>query len=312
MKSGFTLIEFSIGLFLSSLIGTALYNAFFVTNRVVSIADNFITIDLRAALVENQFEKDFAGVFIPDETDLVQTASSKKTAEGKEEKKEPEKKPRKPTEKIFYTETGVEDVLTMLTFITNNPIKVYEKATNVTPKSRIVRVVYRLVPDEENSKSFSLMRQESHELELKAFDPKAVKPIRGFELAHGIKSVRCEFTYPVKKEEKNELQPAGKSKEEEKPKPEYKTVKNWNVDTKKDDKSEQPKIPEFIKCTCDFWDNKEREETFIFDFQIMAFVARTMPKKQPKQATKPSERKPPNPSATIPGQKPPQQNSGEA
>ena len=68
---GFTLIELSIGLFLSSLIGTALYNAFFVTNRVVSITDNFIFDRFRASLVENQFEKDLAGIFIPESNQIV-------------------------------------------------------------------------------------------------------------------------------------------------------------------------------------------------------------------------------------------------
>ncbi len=299
MKKGFTLIELSIGLFLSSLIGTALYNAFFVTNRVVSIADNFITIDLRAALVENQFEKDFAGIFIPDETDLTQTPTPKKPAESKEttkqpeQKKEDEQKKRKPTEKIFYAENGAEDALQLLTFITNNPIKVYEKAVNVKPKSRIVRVVYRLIPDEENPKSLSLVRQESQELDFKAYDPKAAKPIRGFELASGVKSIKCEYTYPVKKEEKQEASKETKNKEQEKPKPEYKTVKNWDVETKKEEQQEQPKIPEFIQCTCEFWDNKQREESFVFNFQITTFVAQTMAKKQKKLGVKPPEKKPP-------------------
>jgi len=297
MKQGFSLIEISIGLFLSSLIGTALYNAFFVTNRVVLIADNFIATDIRAALVENQFDKDFAGIVIPDETDLAQTATKKKPTPGKEEKKQSEPKPEpkneagkktKPTEKIFYAENGAEDALQLLTFITNNPIKAYEKAANVKPKSRIVRVVYRLVPDEEEPKLLSLMRQESSELDLKAFDPKSAKPIRGFELAHGVKSIKCEYLYPVKKEENQQAQKDSKGKEE-KPKSEYKTVKVWDVDTKKDEKQEQPKIPEFIRCTCEFWDTQQREESFTFNFQILTFNAQTASKKKQKQPVKQKE-----------------------
>lgn len=296
MKQGFSLIELSIGLFLSSLIGTALYNAFFVTNRVVSISDNFITTDVRAALIENQFEKDFAGVIIPDETEIVQTTTSKKASEDKEnqaasqEKKEEQPK-KKPTEKIFYAENDKDDRLQLLTFITNNPIKVYEKATNTSSKSRVVRVVYRLVADEENQQSFTLMRQESHELDFKAYDPKATKSIRGFELASGIKSIQFEYMYPVKKEAKQEFSNSAQGQTQEKQKPEFKKIKNWNVESK-DEKQDQPKIPEFIQCTCEFWDNKHSEESFIFDFQIMTFAAQTAAKKQIRQQVKPAEKKP--------------------
>lgn len=299
---GFTLIELSIGLFLSSLIGTALYNAFFVTNRVVSIADNFISIDLRASLVENQLEKDIAGVFIPEQAapNKPQADKSKNEKKDEQEKETPEKKnegeqkekEQKPLEKIFYTQNGQNDLLQMITFITNNPVKVYEKATNVTPKPRIVRVVYRLIADQENPESFKLMRQESSELDLKAFELNAAKPIRGFEIAADIKSITCEYIFPVKKEEQQANKQGEKNKKEEKPKPEYKTIKNWDSDSQKDENKEQPKIPEFIRCTCNFWDNKRNEEQFVFDFQISTFVAQTAPKKQEKAVIPPKKNEP--------------------
>lgn len=210
MKSGFTLIELSIGLLLSGIIATALYNGFFVTNRVVDIADNFIVADFRSALVENQLGKDLEGAFVPEESELSKTTTTQKeTTEKKENKtiktKETtvlEEKTIKPLEKVFYSSNGPEDSLRVLTFITNNPVKVYEKATNVKPKPRIVRVVYRLTPQENNPKSFSLIRQESSDLEFKAFEPNSAKPIRGYELASGIKNIKIEYTFPVQKEER--------------------------------------------------------------------------------------------------------------
>jgi prepilin-type N-terminal cleavage/methylation domain-containing protein len=295
MKSGFTLIELSIGLLLSGIIATALYNSFFVTHRVVDIAENFITTDFRAALIENQFGKDLEGVFVPEEPDLAKTSTQEKGKETQEKKEpaKPEEKPAQPLEKIFYSINGPEDTLNLLTFITNNPVKIYEKATNVKPKSRIVRVVYRLVPQTDNPKAFNLMRQESNDLDFKAFDLKAAKPIRAYELAQGIKNIKLEYTFPLQKEAPATTKPPPatnkeKPQKEEKPKPEYKTVKDWDLESKKDETKEQPKIPQFITITCELWDNQlQRDYMFKFEYEIPTFAASIMPKKAKKPALAP-------------------------
>lgn len=308
MKSGFTLIELSIGLLLSGIIATALYNGFFVTHRVVDISDNFITTDFRSALIENQFGKDLEGVFVPEDPELSKTTTTQKevtekkesTTKTTKETKVVEEKTIKPLEKVFYSINGAQDSLSVLTFITNNPVKVYEKATNVKPKSRIVRVAYRLQPEENNPKAFSLIRQESSELDFKAFDPKSAKPIRGYELASGIKNIKLDYIFPVQKEQPTEQSkgsaPAEKSKaapqkKEEKPKPEYKTVKDWDLESKKDTTQEQTKIPQFITITCELWDTKQqRESSFTFKYEIPTFAYNILPKK-PKKSPAPKEAK---------------------
>ena len=308
MKSGFTLIELSIGLLLSSIIGTALYSGFFVTNRVVESADNFISLDFRSALIENQLDKDLAGIFVPEESDVVTTSTNKKdsqeknkTTESKKEVKPVEEKPVKPIDKIFYSMNGSGGSLNVLTFITNNPIKVYEKAANVKPKSRMVRIAYRLIPQEDNPKAFSLVRQESSEFDFNAFDLKSSKPIRGYELARDIKNITVEYNFPVQKSPpptaKQEKPLADK---QEKPKPEYKMVKTWGLEPN----TEQPKIPQFIKFICEFWDNKEqREQVITFNYEIQTFIANTMPKKPKKSPAleKPKSKEEPKPKTeTLP------------
>ncbi len=302
MKAGFTLIELTIGLFLSAIIGSALYSSFFVTNRVVDSADNFITFDTRSVLIENQLEKDLAGAFVPDESELVKKVTKKdgKKSENQQEEQPKEKtktveeKPMKPIEKIFYSTNGADGRLDVLTFITNNPVKIYERAKNVKAKPRIARIVYRLVPQDGESTAFTLLRQESSELDFTAYDLKNPKAVRGYELATGIKTIKVEYTYPVQKQpeaQEKEKKSVAQSKQpegqkEKPPKPEYKIVATWDVETKKDEQQrEQPKIPQFITVVCELWDTKqEREQTFTFNYELLTFLANTMPKKAKKIA----------------------------
>lgn len=305
MKSGFTLIEFIIGILLFSIIGTALYNSFFVTNRVVIIADTFISKDFRSALLENQFGKDLEGAFIPEEPEQAQQApapakkeeQTKANAPKKEtQPKAAESKPPQPFEKTFYSINGAGESLSILSFISNNPVKTYEKATN--PEPRIVRIVYRLVPQEKDSKMFTLMRQESTELDFKAFALNAPKPIRAYELANDIKNIKIEYVFPVQKQS----QEGGQSQE----KPDYKTVKDWDLETNKEAHKEQPKIPQFITITCELWDaQQQHESSFVFNYEIQTFAAAVIPKKSKKAA--PAQAQPPatqNPTPTQPAPQP--------
>lgn len=319
MKPGFTLIELTIGILLSGIIATALYNAFYVTHRVVDSSDNFIMTDFSSALLNNQLDKDFAGLFVPEEPDLIKTAADKKKVEEnkeepKKEKATTEENPPKPIEKVFYSTQNADGSLNTLTFITNNPVKIYEKAKNVSPKPHIVRVVYRLVAHEDNPKVMSLLRQESPELDFNAFDLKSSKQIRAYSLVDNIKNIKIEYTYPLQKEEQPQKKPApkpgaqGPEKEtkEEKPKPEYKTVTVWDVESKKEEHNEQPKIPQFIRVICELWDNQNiREFPYTFDYEIITFVANIKSKKPRKQPElKGPEKAEPNKPTTPPA--PPQ------
>lgn len=292
MKSGFTLIELSIGILLSGIIITVLYNSFFITHRIVDIADNFIQTDFRAAIISNQLEKDLDSVLIPLPPDVSKTGTQQKTANptGKKEEVAPEKQP-KPIEHVFYSTNNPEGGLEILTFLTNNPVKVYEKAKNAKAKPRFVRVVYRLVAQQaKEHKSYTLLRQESNELELKAFDLLAAKPIRAYELATNIKNVTIEYMFPVQK--KQAQQPAkatptaATSKEKktksEKPKPEFKTVNVWDIESQKTPQ-EQPKIPQFITVSLELWNNQHQQEyKFTFKYEIPTFAALMQPPKQSK------------------------------
>ena len=83
-----------------------------------------------------------------------------------------------------------------LSFITTNSLQVYWSDKAGSAKPRIVRVLYMLKeePTKDAKKSYSLIRQESNNLE---FDPiaKGGKDISEYVLAEGIKSATIEYTF---------------------------------------------------------------------------------------------------------------------
>ncbi len=311
MKPGFTLIELSIGILLSGIIATVLYNSFFITHRIVDIADNFIQTDFRAAIISNQFEKDLDGALIPIQPDLTKTATPAKTTTQPAAKEAAQAPPPKPIEHIFYSTNNAEGSLEMLTFLTNNPVKIYEKAKNAKAKPRFVRVVYRLIPQQvpqqgKEQKSYTLLRQESNELELKAFDLKSAKPIRAYELATNIKNMKIEYSFPVQKEQAQQpakaptpptiATPEKKESKEEKPKPEFKTVYSWDVESQKAPK-EQPKTPQFVTVSLELWNNQQQQEkSFTFNYEIPTFLALMQPAQAQKATPAPAPTPAPTPS----------------
>ncbi|MBI2775322.1 type II secretion system protein [Candidatus Dependentiae bacterium] len=258
-KSGFTLIELVIGMLFSGILITVLFSSFSLINRVNNFVDRIISRDVRVAIIDNQLQKDLNGAFIP--LQAVPAAEKKSTplpgqkdaAAPKEPAKKEEKK--KLLENVFIGRNK-DNNLSVLSFITNNPLLIYEKEKGIVAKPRIVRVVYRLAADKEHPGSFILTRQEGSDLSLDAYDEKAAKQIKGYHLGSFIKSIKAEYNAPKKQENKDQ-------------KKEYSALQEWPEKEKKSD--EKPEMPQFIKIEMVLWDEAmEEEKKYSFMHEIFA------------------------------------------
>jgi len=295
MKPGFTLLELIIVLALAGIIGTALFSSLFFFNQGSGIANQLISIDSKAALVQNQFDKDISGAFIPyyfiKKKESDKSAEKKETSSEKTEKKsskseearrrsksEDERKRFLPLENAFVMKQK-DGVVSVLSFITSNPLAVYGAKT-----PRIVRVVYRLVPDRakrEEQQSFRLFRQELQQLE---FTPPDEVKAQGMLMVNGVKSLKLEFE--VRVVEKPDLSVSegsfgqaqdaapGKSSdsksvgEQKQPKVTYETTSVWGPEQIKKYKKQ---LPNFVIATFSFFDSaKKKSQTFTFRFVVIA------------------------------------------
>ncbi len=254
MKAGFTLIELIASLALTGMLMSLLFSSFFLTNRSISIAEPLIEADVRCALIHNQLVKELEGVFIPVQAELKKTGSS--VVASSLEKNQP-----KPLDKIFYS-TNKNNRLEILSFITNNPLKIYYDEKSGTPKPAVVRVVYRLI--ETKDKNYTLLRQESSTLEFEAFEVKASKPIRSYEVANNIKNITMEYAFGKKSDAKKESidQTASGGGE-------IVRTSEWHFDEwrKKDPKTSMPRVPQFVTMKMVLWDAQLVHEN-IFDIMI--------------------------------------------
>jgi len=298
MKQGFTLIEFAISLLLAGILTTLVFQAVSVINSAVLRSDSIIDLDTRIAIINNQLQKDISGIFVPiqahDKKKDAKKKDAKDTKEQPKEKKEAEKKtsPVKRTakkivvDKVFYAKNK-NKTLNVLSFISNNPLRVYEKADNGFFSPCFIRVVYRFEEQKEKKGHFRLLRQESTNLDFKAFDKDKIPTIRSFELAEDIKQIKGTY-YAVKLEDKKD-----ETKKEEKKKRKYSKKEEWDIKNTKDKK--ESIIPEFVEFVIQLWDDQGQESEVTLKYRIPSFPGymyeRLMPQKKDQQSPKKPEEK---------------------
>jgi prepilin-type N-terminal cleavage/methylation domain-containing protein len=268
MRAGFTLIELLFALAFSGVMISTLFVAFFQMNRTLLVAEDIIDFDTRISIMQNQLQKDVGGVFVPIQALLVQ----KKEAPIEEKKKAAAQKEPKKVLKDVFLSINTADQLTELTFITNNPVRVYAFAKNVKVAPRIVRVVYRLVAEKGKKDSYTLMWQEGTELDLNAYKSGVSKPIRAYALATHIKSIAVEFKAPKEKEEIKTPQKKQLQMQEEPI--EFITSKEWRFDHLQKEKKIKIPIPQWVTFKIVLWDNQhESEREVAFTYNIVGYDA---------------------------------------
>jgi|SRR3990172_4420329 len=326
---GFMLIELIVATLIASLIAGILLMALSQGNRSQLSIDNMIDVSERIGIVTNQLEKDLAGAFVPTQAEEKKTADDgvakadqksddeKKSSDKKDEpaQKSADKKEQKPIEKIFYN-TNKDGMLDTLTFVTNNPLVVFVGKDVGVVKPKVVRVQYTCKPEPEKKGSYALFRQESMELDLAEY-----KNVRPYEVIGGIKSFTATFTARIEK--KQEQKAAQNEASQEKPKIsyEYKVLKEWVSEQKKDankqedkDKPEFPRIPHSVEFKITLWDKQDKKDTeftIVCEIPVDSIQAQQKDKKEPAPPKKDETKQPAPGSKPAPGAQGKQGNSQE-
>ena len=274
---GFTLLELLIATMIASILGMLLFAAFFQINRFVPVIDARTQIIEKAALVNDQLEKDLAGVIAPPEF-YARQPREKQDQKKPEQKEEPEgkdEKKKKPLEKLFY---GVNKggMLDQLTFITTSSLQVYWGPKSGSAKPRMVRVLYTLKEEpnktKDGKKSYSLVRTESPRLDFDAIRENSSE----YVLATGIKSLTVDYTaIMIEPERKGAPGQKTEEKKEEKKEPEVVQVDEWGrakkEEPQKKDEKQLPLVPAIAAFEINFWDQaKKRSMAFPFTIAIPA------------------------------------------
>ncbi|MGE0206657.1 MAG: type II secretion system protein J [Candidatus Babeliales bacterium] len=299
MKSGFTVIELLLAVTFSSMLVTLLMTSFYQINRSSARIDVAIDLDTRAHIINNQMQKDLMGAFVPRQGLKKQEAEKKEQqpVPAKKDAATPEKKERpKPISDVFLS-TNKDGMLKELTFITNNPVRIYEYAENAEVKPRVVRVMYRLEQEKNKKGSFILTRQEGVNLDVKHYKKGAEGAPQTFVLAQGIKALALEYKAPrVKEEEKKTTQPDKKQPEKKEKKDEpvvFEAKKEWRSNEIREGKKKQSQLPQWITVTLTLSDEvQEQERSLIFNYQVAAFGQDLIERKAPEEKA-PAPQKPP-------------------
>jgi len=342
-KKGFSPLEILISLAIFSFLGTLLFQALFQINKSLKSVTVIAASDMRYLLFDNLWEKELAGAFVPqlkkagksgdEEESLQSTADEKKDSDSKKdgqgEKKEKEKLITPP--KSFFCDSGNGGNIKLFTFITTNPLAVYNMR-----KPRVMRIVYELKPDKDGQGLFALYRKEIDGIfeESKILSKEGGKE-KSFKVFGGIKSLKIEFfAESVKKKDdpKDESpQLAGgdgldgkkddagkdKNKEEEKEEPrEFKKLQSWDpeeVEKLAEEGKEMKLVPAFVQVTLvleiDHKEMASREYIFapLYDQQNIILKGIKPPEDPKKEQAKGSQGNPP---PSLPGgQMPPTQGS---
>lgn len=199
IKCGFTIIELLISMFIASILSVSLTNYLNQVYTFQTIMTNIIDADTRANMVTSQLEADLMGIFVPFEN--LQTETDKEKKENTTEKNKPsqetiieastrqEKKEKQiqPYENIFLAQAK-DKQLNVLSMISTNALNVYWSETVGKPKPNITRIIYRIIPDQNNKQSFMLTRREQKNLNYQPYkDEKQLSD--EYVLADGIKEL---------------------------------------------------------------------------------------------------------------------------
>jgi len=263
-KTGFSLIELVIALFISAIVTLMLYRSLNQTQRITKQISSTIDLYSDLLIVENQVEKDFSTIISLDNTTTsTGVADQSKGLAGLIAPQIPPQQPvqkKETTEVLIFKGTQVNDRLEKVTFLSTNALSVLDEVT-----SRIVRITYELIPQKhlefgplhiDTPALFTLMRTEIPFMHKE----KKEEPGRAYALLRNIQT--CTISYSIRKPEK-----PGSKKETV----EFITLTQWGTDTQK--KQIDAPIPQFITLTGNIM-HPVTQQTLPFNFTSVVVAAR--------------------------------------
>jgi prepilin-type N-terminal cleavage/methylation domain-containing protein len=284
--AGFTLLEVIIAMAIASIVSIILFSATTQLRRgIVGVQDRIIR-DERVLLIQKQFSQDLSGVFVPRVATKESNEKKKEKTPTKEEEaatapdKQPAAAPTQqlvPLEKAFVVKHA-EKNLSMMTFITTNPLPSYGSA-----QERLVRVVYTVEAEPGRKDAYRLMRQELASLDPSDLNKKS--SATNYPMIEGIKELTIELVARIAQQQKE-----GEKKETTK----EITVKEWP--SKEVEDNSKLLIPDFVVAQVTIWDiNYQRFYTTTYRLPIFVKDEKTAP----QRSAAPAKPATPSPSKSL-------------
>lgn len=257
-KKGFSPLEILLALAIFSFLGTLLFQSLFQVNKSLKSVVSIVSADTRYLLFDNLWEKELAGVFVPQLKKSGESFEEDEAVDKNNDQKDGDKKEKTITPpQAFFCKNGNGGNMSLFTFITTNPLSVYNMR-----KPRTMRIVYELKPDNQEQGLFALYRKEVDDIfDEKAIDSKGEGKEKSFKVFGEIKTFTLEFyAESVKKKEKEDTlkkdapsqKPSEKSdvqKEKKEPR-EFSKIQSWDpqkVAELAEEGKEMKRVPAFIK-----------------------------------------------------------------
>jgi prepilin-type N-terminal cleavage/methylation domain-containing protein len=270
-RKGFTLIEVLVVIGLVSMLLTGLFSSFLAGNRITQAIDDEINMYDAVILIDRQVARDLAGAFIPTQAEQPKKQAAQ-PAQGKQGQTPPpqaqpaaQETKKKSLQDPFIAKNQAEEIMSTLSFITNNPMRVYWSESSGKPIPSVVRVYYTLQADKNASKEkprYTLYRQEGTNLDIAAYGS-SDSAIERYPLVENIK--RCSLEFVAEKEEEPQ-----KGQKKEKGKKETKTFKDWVVADAEDMRA-KVKLPTRVTMRLEIWDTvQEKSRDFVLVYPIAA------------------------------------------
>lgn len=301
-RSGFTLLELLVTLFIVAMFSALLLNTVRQLNSVAARLTGTVDAHMQATILYTQWQRDFSGAFVPIQAfkKPAPPAVEKKEAVAPAQPEKPNKQEKPaapaapasagPTElkQLFFAKNDEQGNCSVITCITCNPLEVYVKDAVGKPKPRVARVVYRLQQRKDKKDLYTLVRQEGTDLEFAAYDVNKTPGVRQYELLDTVKKLTVTYTY-----EQEQKQEKGKEKE----KPKTVTLKEW-----KDlaDGEKRRALPNRMQVQCILW-NEQRQRDYEIAFSIDL----------PNDVTPPAPKKPVEKKDPIPDWMKPKKDTGK-
>jgi hypothetical protein len=291
MKQGFVLIEVLLALVIALMMGGILINVLYQGTRAFKTVNSLIDNRERWVIGSQIIMRDLAGACIPLQVQLqTKQPQAQKKSEQPEQQEEPsvleKQSSPKPLTKLFASDTK-DGMLSTLTFITNNPLPVYDRGDTGIIKPKIVRVTYTVKLDKESEKTkptYTLYREETVTLEESSgAEATGKSSAKSYVILTNIKSIMVTYTADMSsKDEKNkkEVVAAGDR---------WKTFTEWNVEKEGGNKELLDRnimLPTLIEVVCTFWKSGTKEEQH-YSCMIALEIDTHLVKKQETPAPQP-------------------------
>ncbi len=250
LKSGFTAIEFVIGIMISAMMLTATLTIYNQISKSCSKVQNITSQDLAIIILQKRISDDLLGL-----CPLWFTKEHiKDTTQAKSDNQQI---PNTKNNNYFYAQTKDEQ-LDFMTFVSTNTLSAYP-----TAEHHIARIVYVLKKDAAKENLFLLQRKEEAQIS-NEFNIEKIKEGKFYTVIKNIKKCILEYGFieqPDEKEEKNNSK-------------EFKItwVKQWSEKEekeKKDKKNKIPDVPEVVKLTVTLQEFEDKPETMHTFYSVL-------------------------------------------